>query len=248
MAINSINNALGTAGSSLNVNDLSKMGTASQAAKTAAAEDEISQKVTREDNITISGDNGKTDETGIYSRESIIQQLKESEEQRVQAFQETLKSMLAQQGEEVNLAIGDMKLHVTPEQSAKAKEAISDGGEYSVEKVTDRIMDMAKALAGDDPSKIDMLKDAVIKGFEKAAGALGKKSLDEMPDITKKTYESVMKEFDDWKKSYETQESVQTVQNTTANNIAAQAANQKVAQAPATNPAAAAQAAAVVNS
>ena len=93
-----------------------------------------------------------------------------------------------------------------------------------------------------------MLQDAGKKGFEKAAGALGKKSLDEMPDITKKTYESVMKEFDDWKKSYETQDSVKTVQNTTANNIAAQAANQKVAQAPATNPAAAAQAAAVVNS
>ena len=248
MAINSINNALGTAGSSLNVNDLSKMGTASQAAKTAAAEEQISQKAAREDNITISGDNAKTEETGIYSRESIIQQLKDSEEQRVQAFQETLKSMLAQQGEEVNLAIGDMKLHVTEEQSAKAKEAISEGGEYSVENVTDRIMKMAKALAGDDPSKIDMLQDAVKKGFEKAAGALGKKSLDDMPDITKKTYESVMKEFDDWKKSYETQESVQTVQNTVSNNIAAQAANQKIAQAPATNPAAAAQAAAVVNS
>ena len=248
MAINSINNALGTAGSSLNVNDLSKLGTASQAAKTAAAEDQVSQKAIREDNITISGDNAKTDETGIYSRESIIQQLKESEEQRVQAFQETLKSMLAQQGEEVNLAFGDMKLHVTEEQSAKAKEAISEGGEYSVENVTDRIMDMAKALAGGDPSKIDMLQDAVIKGFEKAAGALGKKSLDEMPDITKKTYESVMKEFDDWKKSYETQESAQTMQDTAANNIAVQAANQKVSQAPATNPAAAAQAAAVVNS
>ena len=248
MAINNINNSLGMTGSSLNVNDLSKMGSASQVAKTAAAEDELSQKVAREDNITISGDNAKTQETGIYSRESIIQQLKDSEEQRVQAFQETLKNMLAQQGENVNLTIGDLKLHVTEEQSAKAKEAISDGGEYSVEKVTDRIMDMAKALAGDDPSKIDMLQDAVKKGFEKAAGALGKKSLDEMPDITKKTYENVMKQFDDWKKSYETEESAKTVEKTTADNIAAQAMTQNIQQAPATNSAAAAQAAAVANS
>ena len=248
MAINNINNNAALNGaSSLNINDLSKVGNVSQAVKAAAAEDQISEKAAREDTITISGDNAKTSETGIYSRESIIEQLKNSEEQRVQAFQETLKSMLAQQGETINLKIGDFKLHVTEEQSAKAKEAISEGGEYSVENVTDRIMDMAKALAGDDPSKIDKLQDAVIKGFEKAAGMLGKKNLDEMPEITKKTYDNVMKQFDEWKKSYETQEDAKTVETNTTNSIAAQATYQNIQKAPVTNPAAQAQAAAVVN-
>ena len=54
-----------------------------------------------------------------------------------------------------------------------------------------------------DPTKIDTLQNAVIKGFEKAAGILGKKSLSDMPDITQKTYDSVMKGFSDWKASYD---------------------------------------------
>ncbi len=190
-----------------NINDLAKIGSitqTSQAAKIAAKEEEVAQKVAREDTYVKSPDL-KQDETGIYSRESILEQLKDSEEQRVKAFQDTIRSMLAQQGETINLTFRGMDLHVTEEQRAAAAKSIEDGGEYSVDNVTDRIMSMAKALAGDDPTKIDMLKNAVIKGFEGAAGLLGRKGLDDMPEITGKTYNSVMKQFDEWKASYETE-------------------------------------------
>ncbi len=190
------------------VSELSTIGSVKNSVKMAMAEESVAEKAVREDTFIKSSEDPKKEvkkeDTGIYSRESIIEQLKDAEEQRVKAFQETIKSMLAQQGENVNLTFRGMELHVTEEQRLAAEKSISEGGEYSVENVTDRIMSMAKALAGDDPTKIDMLQDAVIKGFKGAVGQLGRKSLEDMPDITQKTYDSVMKEFSNWKKSYET--------------------------------------------
>ncbi len=68
---------------------------------------------------------------------------------------------------------------------------------WSVEKTAGRIIEFAKSLSGGDPSKLELLKDAAIKGFEQAMGALGR-DMDSMPDITKDTYNAVMKGFDDW--------------------------------------------------
>ncbi|MDF2948837.1 MAG: uncharacterized protein K0R07_858, partial [Sedimentibacter sp.] len=71
-------------------------------------------------------------------------------------------------------------------------------GEYSVDAVATRIMDMAKALSGSDKSKIPLLKDAVKKGFEAAGlelnGGAG------LPEICNKTYDEIMKRFDEWEK------------------------------------------------
>jgi len=222
MSINNINN------NTNNISDLNSVVKASQAAKTTGVEGIASSEtaLAREDKFVKSADL-KADETGIYSRESLIEQLKNSEEQRVQAFQDTIRSMLAQQGQTINLTFRGMDLHVTEEMRAEAEKSISDEGEYSVGKVADRIMTMAKALAGDDPTKIDMLQNAVIKGFEGAAGLLGKNSLEDMPDITHKTYDNVMKQFEEWKNSYNqeaAEENVNVDNNVAAASQAVQAA------------------------
>lgn len=222
MSINNINNNTNS------ISDLNNVVKASQAAKTTGIEGAASSEAAgaREDKFVKSADL-KADETGIYSRESLIEQLKNSEEQRVQAFQDTIRSMLAQQGQTINLTFRGMDLHVTEEMRAEAEKSISDEGEYSVGKVADRIMTMAKALAGDDPTKIDMLQNAVIKGFEGAAGLLGKNSLEDMPDITHKTYDNVMKQFEEWKNSYNqeaAEENVNVDNNVAAASQAVQAA------------------------
>jgi len=195
MSINNINN---------DVSKLSNIGQVSNSVKSAAVEEEVVKKASRQDEFIKSPDL-QQDETGIYSRESLIEELKNAEEQRVKAFEDTIRSMLAQQGETINLTFRGHNLHVTEEQKAEAAKSIEEGGEYSVNNVADRIMKMAKAIAGDDPTKIDMLQNAVIKGFEGAAGLLGKNSLEDMPDITHQTYDNVMKQFADWKASYETE-------------------------------------------
>ncbi|MCI7804025.1 MAG: hypothetical protein MR503_02965 [Oscillospiraceae bacterium] len=207
-----------------NINDINKVNvsnpvlisgkTAAETAKISAAEKTVAEKIksdekeVRTDSFTKSAET-KTEETGIYSRESLLEQLRNSEEQRVKAFEDTIRSMVAQQGQVINFTFRGQGLHVTEEQRAEAEKSISEGGEYSVDSVAGRIMDMAKALAGEDSSKISMLREAVQKGFSGAASLLGKKD-DEMPEITKNTYTEVMKRFDDWENSFKEKAEAET--------------------------------------
>lgn len=81
-----------------------------------------------------------------------------------------------------------------PEDAAKA---VADGGEWSVNAVSDRIFGLAETLAGGDPEKLQQMRDAVEEGF-KQAGAAWKEATgnDNMPDITKNTYNEIMKRFE----------------------------------------------------
>ncbi len=82
----------------------------------------------------------------------------------------------------------------TPEEAAKA---IADGGQWSVNAVADRIMNMATSIAGDDPKKLEAMRSAVQEGFKQAGldftKMTGKK---DMPEITGKTYDEIMGRFD----------------------------------------------------
>jgi len=72
-------------------------------------------------------------------------------EKRVSDFKELIRKMLAKQGEKSNLRLFGHDLNVSVEESQKAAESIADGGEFSIDAVATRIMDMAFALAnGDD--------------------------------------------------------------------------------------------------
>ena len=73
----------------------------------------------------------------------------------------------------------------TPED---AKKAIADGGDWSVNAVADRIMNIATSIAGDDPKKLETLRSAVQAGF-KQAGI-------DFTEMTGKTYDEVMSRFD----------------------------------------------------
>ena len=123
-----------------------------------------------------------------------VQQLKDDQAQRMESFVQMLRSMVVKQGQQSNLTLFGMDLYVTPEQSQAAAASIAEGGEYSVDAVAGRIMDMAQALSGGDASKIDTLRQAVQKGFKEAGVELG----GELPSICGQTYDEVMKRFDEW--------------------------------------------------
>jgi len=80
----------------------------------------------------------------------------------------------------------------------KAKELVSEDGYFGVKKTTERIMDFAKALGGSNASEkeIENLRSGAKKGFDYVADLFG--GFDKLPDVTKSTYEAVMKSFDDW--------------------------------------------------
>ncbi|MBR4904614.1 MAG: hypothetical protein IKZ53_08060 [Selenomonadaceae bacterium] len=81
-----------------------------------------------------------------------------------------------------------------PEDAAKA---IAPGGAWSVDAVSTRIFDLASLLAGSDPEKLSQMKAAVEEGF-KQAGITWKDATgqDNMPSITKDTYDEIMSRFD----------------------------------------------------
>ncbi|ONI44331.1 hypothetical protein AN640_00220 [Candidatus Epulonipiscium fishelsonii] len=82
----------------------------------------------------------------------------------------------------------------TPEGAA---EAIAPGGAYSVEAVSDRLMEMAKAFAGDDPEMIEKMQNAVKKGFE--AAGMDLETGAGLPSISFDTYKATMEKFEEWK-------------------------------------------------
>ena len=82
----------------------------------------------------------------------------------------------------------------TPEDAAKA---VADDGDWGVDAVATRIFDLASAIAGNDPEKLATLRSAVEDGFSQAGIAWNNATgLNEMPDITEKTYNEIMSRFD----------------------------------------------------
>ena len=89
---------------------------------------------------------------------------------------------------------GMPEVATNPEDAAKA---VSDEGDWGVNAVATRIFDMASAIAGNDPDKLAAMRSAVEEGFNQAGIAWNNATgLDEMPEITSKTYDEIMSRFD----------------------------------------------------
>ncbi len=82
---------------------------------------------------------------------------------------------------------------VDPATKAQAQADIAEDGYWGVEQTSGRIIDFATALTGGDPDKIEDMREAFKKGYEQAQKTWG----GELPEISKQTYEAVMKKFDE---------------------------------------------------
>ncbi len=148
---------------------------------------------------SVSSQNTSTDNTENITYEKpkklSAEQLKALSDQRIASFKNMVSNMLGKQVKTLNKALFE-GITVSPEEQQAALEAISPGGEWSPEAVSENILNMAKALSGGDVSKLELLKNAVIKGFEAAETTWGGK----LPSITDETYDLIMKGFDEWAK------------------------------------------------
>lgn len=141
------------------------------------------------------------------SNASIIAQLKKDAEARTAQLQSIVEKMMTKQGTAIGnadsmwsfLAKGNYTVDAATKAQAQAD--IAEDGYWGVEQTSDRILDFAKALAGDDPDKADEMIAAFQKGFKQATKAWGST----LPDISQRTYDAVMQKFDDWKNGTETQ-------------------------------------------
>jgi hypothetical protein len=71
---------------------------------------------------------------------------------------------------------------------------LAEGGYFSVEETAARMLDFAVALTGGDPARIEVMRDAVQRGFDQAERMFG----GELPEISHQTLEAVMNGFDEW--------------------------------------------------
>ncbi len=132
--------------------------------------------------------------TGKLNAEE-INRLWEQTEKATQSLRDLVEKLIGRQGKKVRDAQeGEEPLIIDDEAKAEAERLISEDGEWGVKAVSTRIVDFAKAVSGGDKSKLDEIRSAIDEGFKQAEKALG----GALPDISKKTYDEVMKRLDDW--------------------------------------------------
>ena len=153
-----------------------------------------------------SKDAKKTDTvTTKQKNEAIISRLKADAEARTQQLQQLVQQMISKQGNAYGQAndmwkfLASGNFTVDARTKAQAQADIADDGYWGVEQTSDRILDFAKALSGDDPDKADAMLEAFKKGFEQATKAWG----DKLPDISQRTYDAVVEKFNKWKNGTE---------------------------------------------
>ena len=131
---------------------------------------------------------------------NLIARLKADAADRTAQLESLVQKLMSQQGNaygEANdmwqfLAGGNYT--VTEAVKAQAQKDIAEDGYWGVTQTSDRVMDMAKALTGGDPEKIEEMRNAFEKGYKEATKAWGK----DLPSISSQTYDAVMSKFDKW--------------------------------------------------
>lgn len=124
-----------------------------------------------------------------------IERLKAESEQHYQQLKELVKRLLEEQGYTMaEVESGSVTVEIDEETRLQAQAAISEGGEHSVEKVSDRLVEFAVAISGGDRSKLDTLKGAIEEGFRAAEEVFG----GTLPEISYQTLEATMEKLDKW--------------------------------------------------
>lgn len=141
----------------------------------------------------------KTENTNGKSNSAIVAQLKADAEARRNQLVDIVRQSLNGQANKAFTAETGLKsifenLQVDEDTIVQAKADIAEDGYWGVEQTSDRILEFAKALSGNDPSKANDMLEAFKKGYEKATKAWG----DTLPDISQKTYDAVVEKFNKW--------------------------------------------------
>lgn len=124
-----------------------------------------------------------------------LSRLKKDADTHFQALRTMVENLITKQGQTIDRALGgEVIIEVDEATREEAAAQIADDGYWGVEQTSGRILDFARSLSGGDPSKIDLLRGAFEMGFKQASDAFG----GELPEISQKTFEAVIKGFDEW--------------------------------------------------
>ena len=195
----------------MDVNAISKVTsapvTATTPVKNTAAETEAVKATDKKEEIGAVYEKSSKTEASYNKKPNtaLIEKMKADAEQRTAQLRSIVEQMMTKQGVAIGtaddmwkfLAKGDFT--VSADVKAQAEADIAEDGYWGVKQTSDRIVDFAKALSGGDPEKADEMIEAFKKGFEEATKTWG----DELPDISKQTYDAVLEKMDAWKNQVE---------------------------------------------
>lgn len=163
------------------------------------AENTGEAKTTESAGVVYEPSSSKTASTKSYKPNmNVVAQMKADAEARTAQLQSLVEKMLTKQGESYNTANGIWgllakgKVKADPATIAQAKADIAEDGYWGVKQTSQRILDFATALTGGDPSKIEKMRSAFQKGYEKAQKTWG----GQLPAISQQTYDAVLSGFD----------------------------------------------------
>ena len=200
------------------INSITNSVAAQQASTYTAAKTDYTEKK--------SESSAKTDTGVVYEKSSdqtsgtvtkktdyaLINKLKADAEERTSQLRSLVEKMMTKQGVAIGTAdsmwsfLAKGNFTVDEATRAQAQADIADDGYWGVDQTSDRILDFAKALSGNDPEKADLLLDAFKKGFKEATKSWGQ----DLPDISQRTYDAVVEKFNKWKNGTEETEAAQT--------------------------------------
>ena len=200
------------------INSITNSVTAQQASTYTAAKTDYTEKKSESSTKTDTGvvyEKSSDQTSGTVTKKTdyaLINKLKADAEERTSQLRSLVEKMMTKQGVAIGtadsmwsfLAKGDFT--VDEATRAQAQADIADDGYWGVDQTSDRILDFAKALSGNDPEKADLLLDAFKKGFKEATKSWGQ----DLPDISQRTYDAVVEKFNKWKNGTEETEAAQT--------------------------------------
>ena len=202
MAINSITNSVAA-----------QQASTYTAAKTDHTEKKSESSTKTDTGVVYEKSSGQTSGTVTKKTDyALVNKLKADAEQRTSQLRSLVEKMMTKQGVAIGTAdsmwsfLAKGNFTVDEATRAQAQADIADDGYWGVDQTSDRILDCAKALSGNDPEKADLLLDAFKKGFKEATKSWGQ----DLPDISQRTYDAVVEKFNKWKNGTDETEAAQT--------------------------------------
>lgn len=128
-----------------------------------------------------------------------FEKIREKSANDIEAFEKFINKIFSYQGSYTSRKTTSVKsVHIkikTETAEATEEESQEISGYWGAEETSQRILDFAKKISGNNPEKFDLLIGAFKTGFEEAKKAFG----GTLPEVSHKTYDLVMEGFEKMK-------------------------------------------------
>lgn len=155
-----------------------------------------SKLVVGKDSVTLNSEKSVSSVT--YSQDLSINSIADKGYDQLRAM---VLNMFEEQGLDYKISTGDSEIDVSTLSQEEAQALIAEDGYFGVAQTSDRIVDFAIAVSGNDPSRMDAILQGIEQGFQEASDAFG----GTLPEISYQTYDAIQEKLDNWANSLVTE-------------------------------------------